>query len=71
MSGLVNEYAYTIRINALCPSVVDTELNRSRYTDEGRAAYIAKMPMRRASTARENADAIVFLSDCERASFIN
>lgn len=72
MRGLVNEYAkHNIRINAVRPSVVETPTNRNRYTDEQWEAYVAKMPMRRAGTPRESADAILYLSDREHASFIN
>jgi len=72
MRGLVNEYAkHNIRINTVRPAVVETLINRARYTDEEWANYIGKMPMRRAGTVRDIANAIVFLSDRDKAGFIN
>ncbi|MEG0750745.1 MAG: SDR family oxidoreductase [Oscillospiraceae bacterium] len=72
MTGLVHEYAkHNIRINTVRPAVVDTVNNHSRYTDEEWANYIGKMPMRRAGSIRDNANAIVFLSDKDSAGFIN
>jgi len=72
MKGLVNEYAkHNIRINTVRPAVVETPTNRDRYTDEEWTNYINRMPMRRAGTVRDNANAIVFLSDKDKAGFVN
>lgn len=72
MRGLVNEYAkYNIRINTVRPGVVDTPTNHARYPDEQWANYISKIPMKRAGTVRDNANMIVFLSDRDKAGFIN
>ena len=72
MSGLVNEYAkYGLRFNAVRPSVVETPKQRSRYDDEGWANYISKMPMRKPTSVKDQADAIMFLADDDIAGSIN
>ena len=72
LKGLVSEYArYNIRINGIRPAVIDTEIMRSRYSEEEWNKYIGKMPMGRAGTVLDVANLIVFLSDKVRAGFIN
>ena len=72
LKGLVSEYArYNIRINGIRPAVIDTEIMRSRYSEEEWNKYIGKMPMGRAGTVLDVANLIVFLSDKARAGFIN
>ena len=72
MSGLVNEYAkYGLRFNTVRPSVVATDVQRARYNDEEWANYINKMPMRKPTSAKDQADAIMFLADDTVAGSIN
>jgi NAD(P)-dependent dehydrogenase (short-subunit alcohol dehydrogenase family) len=62
--------AFGVRVNAVAPGPVDTEL-LTRFTggEEKKAALIAGVPMKRAAKPEEIADAIVFLAS-EKASFI-
>jgi NAD(P)-dependent dehydrogenase (short-subunit alcohol dehydrogenase family) len=62
--------AYGVRVNAVAPGPVDTEmLTRFTGTVEKKAAFIAGVPFKRAGKPEEIADAIVFLAS-EKASFI-
>lgn len=68
-----SEYGkYGIRVNAVCPSVIDTPMGKS-FTDEDNT--LAKMiqfaiPMKRFGEAEEVANAITWLCS-EEASFVN
>ena len=66
------EYATSgIRVNAVCPGVVDTELTR-RFTQRvpGATEQLLRVePVRRFGTAAEIADAVVWLCS-DRAAFI-
>jgi NAD(P)-dependent dehydrogenase (short-subunit alcohol dehydrogenase family) len=59
-----------IRINAICPGIIDTEMMRrfTGDTDEGRAAVIAQEPIGRMGTPEEIAAAVLWLCSDE-ASF--
>lgn len=63
-----------IRVNAVCPGIVDTPLverNLALHADRdaAREGYVSRNLMRRFGTAQEIADAVLFLS-CEESSFI-
>ena len=60
-----------IRINAICPGIIDTEMMRrfTGDTDEGRAAVIAQEPIGRMGRPEEIAAAVLYLS-CDEAAFI-
>ena len=62
--------AANIRINAICPGIIDTEM-MDRFTggtEEGRAAVIAQEPIGRMGSADEIASAVAYLCSDE-ASF--
>ncbi len=62
--------AYGVRVNAIAPGPVDTEmLTRFTGTADRKATLIAGVPMKRAGEPQEIANAIVFLAS-EKASFI-
>ena len=61
--------ADNIRVNAVCPGLIDTEMVRSTIPVRAVAAYAAGFPMRRLGTPREVADLVVFLAS-DRASYI-
>lgn len=61
-----------IRINAICPGIVDTEMMRrfTGDTDEGRAAVIAQEPVGRMGRPEEIAAAVLWLCSDEAAFII-
>jgi 3-hydroxybutyrate dehydrogenase len=68
---------YGVRVNAVAPSGVDTQMMRSIETntmpgheEEAKSKFEASVPMNRYATAAEIADLMVFLSS-EKASFIS
>lgn len=59
-----------VRVNAVAPGPIDTELlNRFAGSDERKAGVIAGVPLKRLGKPKEIAESIVFLSS-EKASFI-
>jgi NAD(P)-dependent dehydrogenase (short-subunit alcohol dehydrogenase family) len=63
-----------IRVNAVCPGIVDTPLSRGNIAghadrDAAIERYVSRNLMRRFGTAEEVADAVLFLS-CDESSFI-
>lgn len=58
-----------VRVNAVAPGAVDTELNAAVYTKEVRQNYNARIPLRRIATAAEIADTVIFLLS-ERSRYI-
>ena len=59
-----------IRVNAVCPGLIDTEAVRDRLTrDPGFAAGIRDLPLGRMGLPREIAELVAFLAS-ERSSFI-
>lgn len=51
-----------VRVNAVAPGATETPLNDESWTDEVRATYRARIPLRRIATADEIADAIIAIA---------
>jgi NAD(P)-dependent dehydrogenase (short-subunit alcohol dehydrogenase family) len=69
-SAALEGAASGIRVNAVAPGPVQTEmLNRFTGTAERKAGLVAGIPLKRAGTPEEIADAIVFVAS-RKASFI-
>jgi NAD(P)-dependent dehydrogenase (short-subunit alcohol dehydrogenase family) len=69
-SAALEGAASGIRVNAIAPGPVETEmLHRVTGTAERRAGLVAGVPLKRAGTPAEIADAIVFVAS-RKASFI-
>ena len=68
-SAALDYAAHGIRINAICPGIIDTEM-MGRFTggtDEGRAAVIAQEPIGRTGRPAEIAAAVLWLCSPEAA----
>jgi NAD(P)-dependent dehydrogenase (short-subunit alcohol dehydrogenase family) len=61
--------ADNIRVNAVCPGLIDTEMVRSTIPHATVASYAASFPARRLGLPREVADLVVFLAS-DHASYI-
>ena len=59
---------FGINVNAVAPHAIETDMSAD-WSDEKRKAVIESIPLRRMGTAREVADAVLFLASDE-ASFI-
>jgi NAD(P)-dependent dehydrogenase (short-subunit alcohol dehydrogenase family) len=69
-SAALEAAPFGVRVNAIAPGPTETEmLTRFTGTAERKAGLIAGVPMQRAGTAEEVAEAIVFLASA-KASFI-
>jgi NAD(P)-dependent dehydrogenase (short-subunit alcohol dehydrogenase family) len=58
-----------IRVNAVCPGLIDTEMVRSTIEPDRIAAYASTFPARRLGTPQEVADLVVYLAS-SRSSYI-
>ncbi len=50
-----------VRVNCICPGVIDTPMN-DRFSEEERRDIVASIPLGRTGTAKEVADVIAFLA---------
>ena len=69
--SMAREFArYGIRVNNVCPGVIETAFHEKFSTPEFVRAFAEKTPLGRNGTAEEVASAILFLASNEAAGFI-
>jgi len=67
--ALAAELAPRIRVNVVCPGLVETAMTTSLLADRKSEEIVSRYALRRAARARELAEAILFLS-CAESSFV-
>lgn len=67
--GLAKELGPDIRVNALCPGMIDTDFHNIHTPDAGRRGFEANAPVKRQGTIEDTANLIVFLA-CDDSAFM-
>lgn len=60
--SLAKELAPAVRVNCVCPGMIDTRMN-GRLSDEEKAEFCKEVPLGREGTAEEVARAVLFLAE--------
>lgn len=67
--GLAKELGPNIRVNALCPGMIDTDFHNIHTPDAGRRGFEANAPVKRQGTTDDVANLVLFLA-CDDSAFI-
>lgn len=67
--GLAKEVGPEIRVNALCPGMIDTDFHNVHTPDAGRRGYEANAPLKRQGHVDDAANLVLFLAS-EDSAFI-
>ncbi|MEM9267771.1 MAG: SDR family oxidoreductase, partial [Pseudomonadota bacterium] len=67
--GLAKELGPKIRVNALCPGMIDTDFHNVHTPDAGRRGYEAAAPVKRQGHVVDTANLALFLA-CDDSAFI-
>lgn len=67
--GLAKEVGPNIRVNALCPGMIDTDFHNVHTPDAGRRGFEAAAPVKRQGNTDDTANLILFLA-CNDSAFI-
>ena len=67
--GLAKELGPGIRVNALCPGMIDTDFHNIHTAEAARRGYEASAPVRRQGTVEDTANLVLFLA-CDDSAFI-
>ncbi|MFD1881379.1 SDR family NAD(P)-dependent oxidoreductase [Paracoccus pacificus] len=67
--GLAKELGPNIRVNALCPGMIDTDFHNLHTRDEVRRTVEAATPLKRQGTPEDCANLVLFLA-CDDSAFI-
>jgi 3-oxoacyl-[acyl-carrier protein] reductase len=67
--GLAKELAPDIRVNALCPRMIETDFHNIHTADVSRRGYEAAAPVRRQGTSARTANLVLLLA-CDDSAFI-
>jgi NAD(P)-dependent dehydrogenase (short-subunit alcohol dehydrogenase family) len=62
---------HKIRVNAVCPGLIETDLNRKDIADPAfRERRLARIPLREIGTPADVAGAVVFLASSQEARLV-
>jgi len=67
--GLAKEVGPDIRVNALCPGMIDTDFHNIHTPDAGRRGFEANAPLKRQGHVDDAANLVLFLA-CDDSAFI-
>ncbi len=67
--GLAKEVGPDVRVNALCPGMIDTDFHNIHTPDAGRRGFEANAPMKRQGHVDDAANLVLFLA-CDDSVFI-
>ncbi|MEP3056153.1 SDR family oxidoreductase [Ascidiaceihabitans sp.] len=67
--GLAKELGPKVRVNALCPGMIDTDFHNIHTPDAGRRGFEANAPVKRQGNTDDVANLVLFLA-CEDSAFI-
>ena len=67
--GLAKELGPDIRVNALCPGMIDTDFHNIHTPDAGRRGFEANAPLKRQGHVDDAANLILFLA-CDDSAFL-
>ncbi|MEP3441874.1 MAG: glucose 1-dehydrogenase [Sulfitobacter sp.] len=67
--GLAKELGPDIRVNALCPGMIDTDFHNIHTPDAGRRGFEANAPLKRQGDVVDAANLVLFLA-CNDSAFI-
>ncbi|WP_424973235.1 SDR family NAD(P)-dependent oxidoreductase [Dinoroseobacter sp. S76] len=67
--GLAKELGPEIRVNALCPGMIDTDFHNIHTPDAGRRGFEANAPLKRQGHVEDAANLALFLA-CEDSAFL-
>ncbi|MGH1575798.1 SDR family NAD(P)-dependent oxidoreductase [Planktotalea sp.] len=67
--GLAKELGPNIRVNGLCPGMIDTDFHNIHTPDAGRRGFEAAAPMKRQGVVEDVANLVLFLA-CDDSAFI-
>ena len=67
--GLAKELGPNIRVNALCPGMIDTDFHNIHTPDAGRRGFEANAPLKRQGHVDDAANLVLFLA-CADSAFI-
>ncbi|MEM7472339.1 MAG: 3-oxoacyl-ACP reductase family protein [Pseudomonadota bacterium] len=67
--GLAKELGPDIRVNALCPGMIDTDFHNIHTPDAGRRGFEANAPVKRQGHVDDTAKLVLFLA-CDDSAFI-
>ena len=67
--GLAKEIGPDIRVNGICPGMIDTDFHNIHTPDAGRRGFEAAAPMKRQGNVDDVANLVLFLA-CDDSAFI-